>query len=245
MNDFTNKVGIVTGGTKGIGKFITKHLIARGAKVYILARDAEAGKKAEQELGAHCLFRPVDVTNGGQVQETIDSIIETEKRLDFLVNNAGVTQDNLLLRMSEEQWDFVFATNLKGAFYCTKAVARAMMKQRAGAILNITSIVGITGNAGQANYASAKAGLIGFTKSIAREFSSRNIRANAIAPGFFETQLTVDLPPELKERYLKEIPLGRFGTLDEIAEVACFLLSERASYITGQILNVDGGMVMR
>ncbi len=245
MNDFTSKVGIVTGGTKGIGKAITQHLLKQGAKVYIFGRDVESGKQTEQELGSHCLFRAVDVTNGKQIQDTIDAILDAEKRLDFLVNNAGITQDNLLMRMSDEQWDLVFATNLKGAFYCTKAVTRPMMKQRAGAILNITSIVGIIGNAGQANYASAKAGLIGFTKSIARELASRNIRVNAIAPGFFETQMTAKLPETLRKKYEESIPLERFGTLDEVAEAACFLLSGRASYITGQILNVDGGMVMQ
>jgi 3-oxoacyl-[acyl-carrier protein] reductase len=244
MNDFEKKVGIVTGGTKGIGKFMVKHLIARGAKVYVLARDAEVGKQIEQELGPRCVFRQADVTDGDQVQSVVDAIVEAEKHLDFLVNNAGVTKDNLLVRMRDDEWDLVFATNLKGAFYCTKAVARTMMKQRSGAILNVTSIVGITGNAGQANYASAKAGLIGFTKSIARELASRHVRVNAIAPGFFETQLTIGLPDALKQKYLENIPLGRFGTGDEIAEVACFLLSDRASYITGQVLNVDGGMVM-
>jgi 3-oxoacyl-[acyl-carrier protein] reductase len=245
MNEFSGKIGIITGGTKGIGRAIAQHLIRREAKVFIFGRDADTGKKVEQELGSRCSFHAVDVTNGTQVQETIHAIVEAEKRLDFLVNNAGVTQDNLLLRMSDDEWDLVISTNLKGAFYCTKAVTRSMIKQRAGAILNIASVVGIVGNAGQANYASAKAGLIGFTKSVARELSSRNIRVNAIAPGFFETQMTAPIPDALKKEYVESIPLGRFGTLDELAEAACFLLSDRASYITGQILNVDGGMVMQ
>jgi 3-oxoacyl-[acyl-carrier protein] reductase len=245
MNDFAGKVGIVTGGAKGIGKAITQHLIRRGAKVYIFGRDQESGRQAEQELGTQCLFRSVDVTHGKQIQEAVDALVEAEKRLDFLVNNAGITQDNLLIRMSDEQWDLVFATNLKGAFYCTKSVTRPMMKQRAGAILNVASVVGIIGNAGQANYASAKAGLLGLTKSVARELASRNVRVNAIAPGFFETQMTAQLPEELRKNYEASIPLARFGTLDEVAEAACFLLSDRASYITGQILNVDGGMVMQ
>lgn len=244
LQGFAGKVGIVTGGTRGIGKAITQMLVARGAKVYVFARDPQAGQALQQELGPRCLFTQADITNSAQIDELIEKIFKSEGHIDFLVNNAGITQDTLLVRMKDEDWNAVLTTNLTGAYHCTKSVTRWMLKQRSGAIVNITSVVGQIGNAGQANYASAKAGLIGFTKSVARELGSRGIRVNAVAPGFIETAMTEHLPQELQKKYLDSIPLGRFGTATEVAEVVCFLLSERASYITGHVVNVDGGLVM-
>lgn len=242
--EFSNKVGIVTGGGRGIGKAIAVALIARGAKVYAWERDEQAGRQCEVELGAKYIFQQADVTDSIKIEALAKEIADKEGAIDFLVNNAGITRDNLLLRLKEEDWDAVLNINLKGAYICTKAVARCMLKQRKGAILNIASVVGEIGNPGQANYVAAKAGLIGFTKSIAKELGSRGIRVNALAPGFIATGMTEGLPSELKQKYLEAIPLGRFGSAEEVAEAACFLLSDRASYITGQVLNIDGGLVM-
>lgn len=242
--EFAGKVGVVTGGTRGIGKAIAAALIAKGAKVYGWARDEKAGRQLERELGVQYIFQQADVTDNAKIEALTKELYEKEGRIDFLVNNAAIARDNLLLRMREEDWDAVLNINLKGAYICTKAVARYMLRQHKGAILNIASVVGEIGNPGQANYVAAKAGLIGFTKSIAKELGCRGIRVNALAPGFIATGMTEGLSDELKKKYLEAIPLGRFGSAEEVAEAACFLLSDRASYITGQVLNIDGGMVM-
>ncbi|HED04983.1 MAG TPA: beta-ketoacyl-ACP reductase [Candidatus Fraserbacteria bacterium] len=242
--EFSGKVAIVTGGTQGIGRAIAEALGQRGAWVALLARDPQRGQAAEQALEPDCKFYPADVTDGSRVEQVIKQIYRERGRIDYLVNNAGTTGDNLLVRMSDEQWDLVFEVNLKGAFHCLRAAARYMLKARSGAVVNITSVSGQVGVPGQVNYSAAKAGLIGFTRSAARELAARGIRVNALAPGFFQTELTGRLDEQVKRSYLKEIPLGRFGEIPEVAEVACFLLSERASYITGQVINVDGGLVM-
>ena len=244
--DFTGKTVIVTGSTRGIGYAVACAFLEAGASVMLTGTGASVndvvselknkGYKAEGFIG--------DLSVPSNAQELIDKTIECFGGIDVLVNNAGITCDKLLIRMEEEDWDKVMNVNLKSTFLCTKAAARIMMKKRKGTIINISSIVGLMGNAGQANYAASKAGIIGFTKSVAREFASRGITCNVIAPGFIETQMTGALPEEIKENYLKSIPLGRFGTPSDVADLAVFLASEKARYITGQVINIDGGLYM-
>ena len=242
------KIALVTGASRGIGRAIAVALAAAGADVAV----NYAGNKAAAEavaaeieaMGRKVLLLQGDVAQLEVCTEMIDAVIKEFGRIDILVNNAGITRDNLLMRMKEEDWDAVLNTNLKGVFNCTKAAVKYMMKQRAGRIVNITSVVGVMGNAGQANYAAAKAGVIGFTKALAKEVSSRGITANVIAPGFIATDMTKVLGESVQEEMLKTIPLGRPGDPQDVANAVLFFASEEAAYITGQVLNVDGGMVM-
>ena len=247
MGTLAGKTALVTGGSRGIGRAIALRLAAEGADVALCARQVEAAQAVAgelQALGVRALARPADVAQSAQAGALIEAVLAEWGRLDILVNNAGITRDNLLLRMSEEEWDAVLDTNLKGAFNCCKAAARSMVRARSGRIINISSVVGLMGNAGQANYAASKAGLIGFTKSLAKELASRSIRVNVVAPGFIRTPMTDELTPEAKQGLLAQIPLGRFGEAQEIADVCSFLASDASKYITGQVLRVDGGMMM-
>ncbi len=245
---FDNKTALVTGGSRGIGKAIAETLARRGAQVVITGRQIDALEAAAAELsgatGQTVIALQADVADAASVKALLDQVLARFQRLDILVNNAGVTRDTLLVRMDEADWDVVLDVNLKGAYHCSKAAIRQMMKQRYGRIVNVTSVSGIAGQAGQTNYSASKAGLIGFTKALAREVGSRGITVNAVAPGFVPTDLTKDLPADFKETSLKSIPLGRWGTPQEIANAVAFLASDDASYITGHVLSVDGGIVM-
>ena len=240
----TGRVALVTGGSRGIGRVISAGLYAAGAKVGIVARDEAKVNAVAAELGDRAAGFAADVASSDDVARIIEMVETTLGPIDILVNNAGVRRDGLLVRMSDSDWDTVLDTNLKAAFNTMKAVTRGMMKRRWGRVINISSVVGLTGNAGQANYASSKAGLIGLTKSVARELASRNVLVNAIAPGFIDTDMTRDLPEETRKQLLAQIPLARLGSGEDIANAVLFLASDQASYITGQVLVVDGGMVM-
>lgn len=244
---FKEKVVIVTGSTRGIGKEIACAFARQGAAVIILGRSAASAHQTATEItreGFRAEGFACDVTNLAKVQEIINKILDKHSRIDILVNNAGMTKDNLLIRMSENDWDEVMSVNLRGAFNFTKAAAKAMLKAKSGKIINISSIIGMTGNAGQANYAASKAGIIGFTKSVARELASRGITANAIAPGYIQTDMTARLKDAVRDEILKMIPLGRLGDAGDVANACLFLASEDADYITGQTLVVDGGMAI-
>lgn len=244
------QVAIITGGNSGIGRGIAKRFIEEGARVYLFGRNAQRGHEVVKDLCGptqkeKCAqFFEVDVTQSLAVEEAIKKIIDEEGKLDILVNNAGITRDVLLIRMTEEQWDDVLNTNLKAAYSTCRAASRPMMKARRGRIINISSVVGLTGNPGQSHYAASKSGLIGFSKSLAREFASRNITVNCIAPGFIETPMTGVLNETQKATILGSIPMSRMGQPEEIGDAAVFLASDRSAYITGQVLTVDGGMVM-
>jgi 3-oxoacyl-[acyl-carrier protein] reductase len=247
MNQLSNQIAVVTGAGRGIGRAIALKFAAEGADVACVSRTQENSEKVAAEiraLGRKAWAHAVDVADAAAVTVATGKILTECGRVDILVNNAGVTRDDLLMRMSEADWDAVLDTNLKGAFLFTKAFSRALLKQRSGRIINVASVIGLIGNAGQCNYAASKAGLIGLTKSAARELASRGITVNVLAPGFIETDMTSGLKEDLRATVLKQIPLGSFGQPDDIAGAAVFLAGPAARYITGQVLAVDGGMVM-
>ncbi|NTW52479.1 MAG: 3-oxoacyl-[acyl-carrier-protein] reductase [Chlorobiaceae bacterium] len=244
---FKGKTAIVTGSARGIGQAIALDLASKRADLVICDVKAEwlaETEEALKQLGAKVTCKELDVTSSEACQKVFNEIAEENGRIDILVNNAGITRDGLLMRMSDDDWDAVLTVNLKGTFNCTKAVTRTMMKQRSGSIINIASVVGIMGNAGQANYAASKGGVIAFTKSVAKELSSRNIRANAVAPGFISSKMTDALSDDVRQKMLDAIPLNSFGTPQDVANAVAFLAGDQSSYITGQVLSVNGGMVM-
>jgi 3-oxoacyl-[acyl-carrier protein] reductase len=241
-----DKVAIITGAGRGIGKAIAERLGKDGVKICIAASSDEIFKTKEElsEKGYIVEAFKVDIKNSQSVDDMFNKVIESFGRIDILINNAGITRDTLIMRMSEQDWDDVLDVNLKGSFLCTKVASKYMMKQKSGKIINITSVVGVMGNAGQTNYSSSKAGMIGLTKSVAKELASRGITCNAIAPGFIDTKMTDNISENVKENYINAIPLKRFGTPEEVAATVAFLSSSDANYITGQVIHIDGGLVM-
>ncbi|MEO0238018.1 MAG: 3-oxoacyl-[acyl-carrier-protein] reductase [candidate division WOR-3 bacterium] len=245
--EFKGKNVIVTGGLRGIGKSISLSFASEGANVIVfdlIDDNLQEMKKEIEKFGVSFEYFKVDVSSFSMVEQVVEEVMKKYENIDFLINNAGITKDNLLISMTEEEWDKVIAVNLKGTFNCSKSVVKYMIKKRKGVITNISSVIGIMGNKGQSNYAASKAGIIGFTKSLAKEVGSRNVRVNAIAPGFIETDMTKKLPEEVIKEYAKLIPLGRMGIPEDVANLCLFLSSEKASYITGQVIHCDGGMLM-
>jgi len=242
-----DKVALITGGARGIGREIALLFAQEGADIIVADVNIEEAEKTAKDIqakGRKSLALAMDVTDYTKVEEALNKTLDKFTKVDILVNNAGITKDNLILRMNQAEWDAVLNVNLKGTFNCLKAVSRIMLKQRSGKIVNIASIIGIIGNAGQANYSASKAGIIALTKSAAKELASRNINVNAVAPGFIQTDMTAKLPEELKQKMKEQIPLDRFGSAQDVAATCLFLVSEEANYITGQTIVVDGGMVM-
>jgi 3-oxoacyl-[acyl-carrier protein] reductase len=243
--ELAGQVALVTGGSRGIGLAIARELAGAGARVAVVGRDGERARAAAASLpGTGHRGFACDVTDRAQVEAVVEAVEREMGPIDILVNNAGTTADTLIVRMSDEQWNRVLDTNLRAAFYTIRAVAKGMIRRRRGRIVNITSVVGLTGNAGQANYAASKAGLIGLTKSVAQELASRGILVNAVAPGYVETDLTADLPAPAREKLFRRIPLGRLGTPEDVAPAVRFLVGPGGAYITGQVIVVDGGAVM-
>lgn len=242
-----NKVAVVTGAAQGIGKAIATLLAARGATVVVCDINLEMAQETAREIelnGGKSYALKADVTQPGDTDQIIKETVEKCGALDILVNNAGITKDNVLLRMKEDQWDQVMSVNLKGTFNCTKAAIRVMMRQKRGTIINVASITGLMGNPGQANYSASKAGVIGFTKAVAREYADRGITVNAVAPGFISTAMTDAIPEKEREALISQIPLNRLGSPEDVANAVCFLASEEASYITGQVMSINGGLYM-
>ncbi|MDD5006038.1 MAG: 3-oxoacyl-[acyl-carrier-protein] reductase [Candidatus Omnitrophica bacterium] len=242
-----DRVSLITGAARGIGREIALAFAREGSDVVVCDVDLESAQNTQKEieaLGRRSLSFKVDVTNSGQIEEMVNLILDKFSKIDILVNNAGITKDNLILRMSEDEWDKVLSVNLKGAFNCIKVVSRHMLKKRYGRIVNLASIIGMIGNAGQANYAASKGGLIALTKSVAKELASRNINVNAVAPGFIQTPMTDKLPEDYRKQMLENIPMGKFGGPQDVANVCLFLVSPESDYITGQVVVVDGGMTM-
>ena len=247
MFSLKNKIAIVTGASQGIGKAIAELFSKSGAHVVCIARNEAKIKNLANTIsknGHSASYNPCDISDGDLFQNTIKSVINDYGKIDILINNAGITRDSLVLRMKDHQWDEVLNTNLKGAFYATKSVLRSMMKNKYGRIINITSIVGLQGNSGQSNYSASKAGLIGFSQSVAKEVASRGITINCIAPGWIETEMTNNLSQDIKSEIIKNIPIGKTGTTEDIAYTALFLASKESKYITGQTITVDGGRVI-
>ncbi len=246
MNNLKGKVAVVTGGARGIGAAIARKLAKEGADIVI--NDIAAGEAGDQlvaELkaaGVGAIFIAADISKSAEAKRLVEEAIAQMGKIDILVNNAGITRDNLIMRMSEEEWDAVIAVNLKGTFNCLQAVARPMLKQRSGAIVNLASVVGVAGNPGQANYSASKAGVIGLTKTAAKELASRGIRVNAVAPGFIETDMTRSLPEEYTGKLKELIPLGVFGSPENVADVVAFLAGDDAAYVTGEVVKIDGGL---
>ena len=241
------KIALITGGAQGIGRFISEELAGQGAHVVLGDINQEGAEKTAAEIkdsGGKASAVGIDVSNAKDVQGVFDSILKEYKPVDIVVNNAGITRDGLLVRMKEVDWDLVLNINLKGSFLCSQQAAKQMMKQKSGSIVNIASIVGVMGNFGQSNYSASKSGLIGFTKTLAREVAPRGIRANAVAPGFIDTEMTRVLEESVRSKLIEQIPLARLGQPEDVARCVSFLVSENASYITGQVINVNGGMLM-